>query len=108
MGFFDKIFREVKRPFKQAGREIERFGKKFDKEARRVNEQLLEQIGLGKPDFPDLPAIPKPIPPVTRISGGATDEIRRRQRGKVSSRRDTIVTGQLSPENVGKKSLLGR
>jgi len=108
MGFFDKVFKEISRPFKQVGREIERAGKKTDKELRRVNEQLLDSIGLGKPKFPAPPVRPKPIPPVTRLEGGATDEIRRRQRGKVSGRGDTIVTGQLSPEKVGKKSLLGR
>ena len=109
MGFFGKIIREVSRPFKQAGREFERVVSKTVEETKRIDKQFKSSIGLGTPEFPSLPPLPKPAaPPATRISGGASDEIRRRQRGRVSGRKDTIVTGELSPTKVGKKTLLGR
>lgn len=109
MPFHKKILREIARPFKQAGKEIERVGKKLDEERRRINDQFLERIGLRTPEFPDLPPLPdQPAPPATRITGQASDEIRRRQRSRVSGRRKTIVTGELSPVQVGKKTLLGR
>ena len=50
----------------------------------------------------------KQVPLPTNISGQASDEIRRRQRSNVSGRADTVVTGELSPKQVGKKTLLGR
>lgn len=102
MGFFSKVLREIKRVGKQGE-------KAFIREPKRVGEQILRATGLAKPEFPDLPPLPEPqATPATRITGQASDEIRRRQRGKVSGRRKTIVTGELSPAQVGKKTLLGR
>lgn len=63
-------------------------------------------LGFDPPKAPPLPPMPPPLP--TKIKGQATSEIRRRQRSKVSGRRRTIVTGELSPEQVGKKTLLGK
>ena len=40
--------------------------------------------------------------------GSASDEIRRRRRAKMSGRRKTIVTGDLTPEDPGRTNLLGR
>ncbi len=103
MGFFSKIFKEISRPFKQAEAELERVGRRTEAELERAGKNV---EGFFKPELPPLPT--PQAPPATRITGQASDEIRRRQRGKVSGRRKTIVTGELSPAQVGKKTLLGR
>ena len=107
--FGDPIRDNVAAATKEVGQRVENVGKKLEQESRRVNEQVRGSIGLGKPEFPDLPPLPDPpAPPATRISGQGSDEISRQQRGRVSGRGDTVVTGELSPTKVGKKTLLGR
>ena len=90
--------------------EIKKFFSKTTEEFLRPASSKSGGIGsiLKAPKIP-VPPAPTPIaPPPTRVSGGASDEIRRRQRGRVSGRRKTIVTGELSPTQTGKKTLLGR
>ncbi len=107
------LFSEINKFFKKAEREVKRVAKQgeqaFIREPKRVGEQILRATGLARPEFPPPPPLP-PLapPPATRITGQASDEIRRRQRRGVSGRRKTIVTGELSPTQVGKKTLLGR
>lgn len=108
MGFFSKILKEINRPFKKLEQEIRRVDKDITHELERTWKNTTGALGFGTPKFPPIPAVPPPIPPVEKISGEASDEIRRRQRRSVSGRRETIVTGDLSPVKPGKKTLLGR
>lgn len=50
------------------------------------------------------PEVPPP-PPIPEADEGVSDEARRRMRRK--GRKETIITGELVPEDVGKKTLLG-
>ncbi len=63
-------------------------------------------LGFDPPKAP--PPAPLPIPPPTQISGEASDEIRRKKRARQSGRRQTIVTGDLTPNDPSKSNLLGR
>ena len=112
MGFFS----EIKKGFKKVKKEISRPLKKQEQELRRIREDIIHEdertwknttsaLGFGTPK---VPTIPDAKPPVERITGGGSDEIRRRQRGRVSGRKNTIVSGDLSPVKTGKKTLLGR
>lgn len=83
--------------------------KGFKKITREFNRPVKQALDFFKgPEIPPLPPITPIAPLPTNISGGASDEILRRQRGRVSGRRKTIVTGELSPQQTGKKTLLGR
>ena len=108
MGFFSKILKEINRPLKKLEQENRRIQNDITHETERTWKNITGELGLGTPKFPTIPGAPKPIPPVEKISGGASDEIRRRQRGRVSGRKNTIVSGDLSPVKTGKKTLLGR
>ena len=57
---------------------------------------------------PKTPPVPLPTPEPEKIKADEEDEIRKRRLAKMSSRRKTIVTGDLSPENPMKVNLLGR
>jgi hypothetical protein len=100
------ILSEIKKGFKKVTEEVIRptiFG--GTKSGSPLG--LIKDIFSG-PEIP-VPPAPDPIAPSpTQVSGQVSDEIRRRQRSKVSGRRKTIVTGELSPTRVGKKNLLGR
>ena len=94
MGFFDKVFKEVTRPFKQIGREIERDFKR----------SILGSFLQG-PEFPDPPADPlaDPLPPVgiPETGGG---QVTKKRRLILGGRGATILAGQLTPK-VGKRIL---
>jgi len=93
MGFFDKIFKEVTRPFKQIGAEIERDFK------RSILGQALEG-----PELPDIPPPQPPTPPVgiPETGGG---EVTKRRRLILGGRGATILAGQLTPAT--RKRILG-
>lgn len=93
MGFFDKVFREIKRPFKQIGAEIERDFK------RSILGQALEG-----PEFPDPPPVPGPPPPIgiPETGGG---QVTKRRKLITGGRRGTILAGQLTPTT--RKKILG-
>ena len=93
MGFFDKVFKEVARPFKQLGKEIERDFKR----------SILGSI-LEGPEFPDPPPLPGPLPPIgiPETGGG---EVTKRRRLITGGRGRTILAGQLTPSKLGKRIL---
>ncbi len=101
MGFFS----EIKKVFKKVDKERRRALSDINEEAKRSRKKTLSFFGLGPP--PTTPPLPPIAPPQTLVKGQASGEIQRRQRGRVSGRSKTIVTGELSPQ-TGKKSLLGR
>ena len=92
MGFFDKVFKEVTRPFKQIGREIERDFKR----------SILGSFLQG----PELPEIPPPEPPAPPVgipeTGGG--QVTKKRRLILGGRGATILAGQLTPK-VGKRIL---
>lgn len=91
------------------GSELKKFGKKFKKEMRRFGDSFSDMFkyGIGgKP--PEIPPAPTPPPEIERISAEESDEIKRRRRARVSGRRRTIITGDLTPFQSQKTSLLGR
>ena len=92
MGFFDKVFKEVARPFKQIGREIERDFKR----------SILGSFLQG----PELPEIPPPEPPAPPIgipeTGGG--QVTKKRRLILGGKGATILAGQLTPK-VGKRIL---
>lgn len=65
-------------------------------------------LGFDPPKAPPLPPLPPPALTVDTAEGPASEEIRKRRRSKVSGRRKTIVTGDLTPEDPGRTNLLGR
>lgn len=105
MGFFSKILKEINRPLKKLEQENRRIQNDITHESERTWKNITGALGFGTPK---VPTIPDAKPPVERITGGGSDEIRRRQRGRVSGRKNTIVSGDLSPVKTGKKTLLGR
>lgn len=92
MGFFDKVFKEVARPFKQIGREIERDFKR----------SILGSFLQG-PELPEPPPVPDPLPPVgiPETGGG---QVTKKRRLILGGRGATILAGQLTPK-VGKRIL---
>lgn len=58
-----------------------------------------------KPKTVKPPIVPEPEP-VPEVTEEVTDEEKRRARRR-SGRRKTIITGELEPKTVGKKTLLG-
>jgi len=57
---------------------------------------------------PKAPPVPLPMPEPEKITIEEEDEIRKRRLGRLRGRRETIVTGDLTPENPMKVNLLGR
>ena len=120
MGFFDKIFKEIKRVGGQIGDEAKRVGQDIgdvaDKGAEeyvRLQKDLLNPLDwLGDQINPPTPggdggdAGPLPIPDAP-IGSGSPGEGSLYQKRKIvkSGRGGTILTGALVPQNVGKRIL---
>lgn len=82
---------------------------KFIKQTIR-HDPIVKALFPKPPDPPKAPALPpveEPLtPPEVSVGTGARDELRRRAKARVSGRRKTIVTGDLTPPSA-KKSVLG-
>ena len=61
---------------------------------------------LEGPEIPEPEPLPIPDPPI--VSGTGGEAVASQQRKFIKAgRRGTLITGQLSPSNIGKKRLLG-
>lgn len=63
-----------------------------------------------KPKTIKAPAVEEPEPAPTELATGVSEDIKqqeaRKRRGR-RGRRQTVITGDFTPESVGKKTLLG-
>lgn len=69
-------------------------------------------MGFLKPKTIKAPAVAEPEPeePAVELAAEIPEEIKQqeaRKRRQRRGRRKTVITGELSPESVGKKALLG-
>ena len=63
-----------------------------------------------KPKTVKAPAVAEPEPAPTELAAETPELVKQeeaRKRRRRKGRRTTVVTGELAPETVGKKSLLG-
>lgn len=86
--------------------ELKKFGKKFDRERRRINKDIRGAVGLGAPVLGVPDPLPVPDPPIVQGQPGTAASAPKRKLIK-AGRGGTILTGQLAPKKTGKKRLLG-
>ena len=104
MSFFDKIWKEVKRPFNQADREISRVIDKTIEEVGRLSPANILGLNKGLEAGGDAGPLPIPDAPIAYGMEGEGAFSGKRKSIK-SGRGGTILAGPLSPGNVGKKIL---